>query len=166
MGSAQAVMRSPRRLLLAAACFALSLGLPFGRTSEAIHTPGMMLAQPLLVTEPSTIAYGAGGVIVPIPGRLRMQYVPLFLPGFSGSMDTGALGRTTTARLPLVALIAAALLAWRRRSPLLARRAALVGGLALAATGVFTAVPSTGAIVALVGVGLLATTSAQLRSRS
>lgn len=154
------------RPLLAAACFALALGLPFGRTAGRVEVAGMALAQPILVVEPSTIAYGAGGVIVPIPGRLRMQYVPLFLPGWSAATSMTAPGRAVPARVPLVLLLAAALLAWRRRTSGLARRAALAGGLALVLTGVLTAVPSTGAVVALLGVGLLATFGAPGQRRS
>jgi hypothetical protein len=151
---------STRRLLLATACFALALGLPFGRATGSVSIPGMALAQPILVVEPGTTGYGPNGEVLAIPGRLRMQYVPLFLPG--ASFSSGApLGRTATARVPLVALLAAAFLAWRRRSPVLARRAGLLGGLALAATGVLAALPSTGAIASLVGVALLATIGAR-----
>ena len=152
---------SARRLLLAAACFALALGLPFGRGTGTVRVPGAALAQPILVTEPSTIAYGAGGVIVPIPGRLRMQYVPLLLPGWSAAAIVAGPGRAATARVPLVALLAAALFAWRRRAPVLARRAAIAGGVALAATGVLAALPSAGAVVSILGVGLLASIGAR-----
>jgi hypothetical protein len=151
------------RLLVAAACFALALGLPFGRTAGTVEVRGMALAQPILVVEPGTTGYGPNGEVLAIPGRLRLQYVPLFLPGWSAPASAAALGRTVTARVPLVLLLAAALLAWRRRSPVLARRAALAGGVALAATGILAAVPSTGAVVAIFGVALLGTIDAPRR---
>jgi hypothetical protein len=159
-------MTSTSRLLLAAVCFALALGLPFGRAAGTLRVPDAVLAQPILVVEPGTTGYGPNGEVLAIPGRLRMQYVPLFLPGWSATVGTAALGRATTARVPLVALLAAALLAWRRRSPILARRASLAGGVALVATGVLAAVPSAGAVASILGVVLLATIGAATDPRS
>jgi len=155
-----------RRLLLAAACFALALGLPFGRATRAGGVPARMLAQPILVTEPGTTGYGPNGEVLAIPGRLRMQYVPLVLPGWSVPSFAAPFGRTVTARVPLVGLLVAALLLWRRRSPGLARRVALAGGVALVATGVLAALPSTGALLSIFGVGLLATIGAPRRPYS
>jgi hypothetical protein len=156
-------MVSVPRLVAAAACFALALGLPFGRATQASRHPGAALAMPLLVTEPGTRGYGPGGEPLAIPGRLRMQYVPLFLPVWDSPSIAAPPGRTTAARVPLAALLAAALLAWRRRSPLLPRRAALLGAAALAATGVLAALPSTGAVVSILGIALLATIGAGAR---
>jgi hypothetical protein len=159
-------MVSAGRLLLAAACLVLALGLPFGRPEAGFRFPDTVLAQPLLVTEPGTRGYGPNGEPLAIPGRLRIQYVPLLVPGWSAPSVGPPPGRAVTARVPLVALLAAALLVWRRRSPALARRAAFAGGVALAATGVLPALPSTGAIVSIFGVALLATVGVPSRHRS
>jgi hypothetical protein len=150
---------STSRLVLAAACFALALGLPFGRAAEA-GGPGAIILVPILVQEVGSFAHGPNGEVIAIPGRLRMQLSPLYMPPWSITSGGAPLGRAVTARVPLVALLAAASLAARRRSFALARRAALAGGIALAATGVVAALPSPGAVASIVGVALLATIGA------
>src|SRR5262245_57042155 len=158
-------MSSVVRLLAAAACFSLALGLPFGRAEQA-SGPGAIILQPILVQDVGHFAHGPSGEVIAVPGPLRMRLVPLVIPSWSLTSGSPPPGRAVTARVPLVALLATALILWRRRSSAFARRAALAGGVALAATGVLAALPSTGAIVSILGVGLLATIGAPRRDRA
>lgn len=161
--AAEGVVSATALARTAVAALVLAFGLPFGGpdASPVVVTPAILL-QPMFEHAEARLTTRADGSLELTPGTGRIRLVPFLVPAGRFSRGATLPGRMVPARLAIAVLLLGAALAGSRATAW-ARAATTLGGALLVGAGGVAALPSPGALAALVGAA--ASVAAHARAR-